>query len=1115
MLTFIHNIFDYPHDNLLVYGSFHLGFVLLSIFIAIFASFMGFQVASQAAKNTSTISRHLSLITGSIALGGGVWAMHFIGMLSFDLCTAVEYGFVLTTISIFPAIFASWVALNLITRAKIGLLHLCIGGLLVGAGIGSMHYIGMAAMNMALLLRYDLLMFSVSILVAVVLAMLALWIRFGLDSLFRFRLSVLTKTAIASTVMGMAIAGMHYVGMAAARFVKPEGFEVSNQTSEMSAYLAIGVTLITIIISTLVMVANLALRYKNMSKIATYNEKRLIATMNTALDGIITINEKGIIESINNAVEGLFGWTSQELIGSNVRMVMPSVFHSKQSELLRDYLVDTDSVYCAIGREEVALHKNGESIPIQLGIGHVDMEGEQLYVAFISDLRQRKKMEFALRENEARFRSLIGNIPGIAFRCLDEERWPMVFISDEVENIVGFPAEDFLLPQPKRSLEDFCHPDDLHLLKNTTDQQGASFSLEYRIINQRGETKWLLEYGRLIESEDGENRWLDGFIMDISTRKEMEEQLVGAKEVAEAAAASRAAFLANMSHEIRTPMNAVIGFSDILLESMLSQEQKKYLTTINHSAKSLMHLLNDVLDSAKLDKGKIELEYRDFSLVEELDAVVSTLWLQAKNKGLEIELQFSPQLNHYYNGAPDRLRQVLTNLVGNAVKFTEKGKIVITVKPGKRCPEQKREKVEFSIQDSGIGMTPQQVEKVFEAFSQADATMSRRFGGTGLGTTISKQLVELMGGRIHATSVLNEGSTFSFNIELEPIDRLGELSDNISQDLPPLSILVVDDIEQNLELLRVLLKRSGHSTQTARDGEQALLRMQNSEFDLVLMDVQMPVLDGLSATQARRRFEHENNLSAVPIIALTASVLPEDKKAALNAGMDGFANKPINIDLLNAEMARVLNIDAVQSLRPMVEGQTDLLIDEKKGVNLWGSKTALFNEIHRFISSRNDLLAKLTEAYAQLNWPMLKQLAHGAKGVVGNLALARLVTHFDQLERHIAECNALAVKTAIDETEQLLKSIEQTLAKDLSWQTVTQSSNNPQDIAEFLLKLNAVQTMVSQNELNESLVEELQQIAPANYVSMVDHISQQLHDFEFEKALDEIGRLIALVEGDK
>lgn len=1105
-------IFDYPQDNLLVFGDFAPWLVVLSLGIAIFASFMAFQIASYAAHSKTAVGRHLSLLTGGIALGGGVWSMHFIGMLAFELCTVVEYNWRITVFSMLPALAASWVAMSLITRATIDIKRLILGGILVGTGIGTMHYVGMAAMTMSLLLRYDLFTFLVSILVAVILAILALSIRFGLDTVVHHQLTTLTKTSIASVVMGMAITGMHYTGMAAARFVRPPGFEFSEQSSEISMFLAMGVTLITIIIISLVLVANLAVRYRDTSVKATYNERRLLATMDSALDSIISINERGIITSINKTVEQLLGWRSVQLLGSNVRMILPNSPYNEQKKGFQDFLTRRDGLIVSSGRETEVLHKNGELIPVRIGVGHVETEHENLFVAFISDLRERNKMEADLRENEAKFRSLIGNIPGIAYRCLNQKNWPMAFVSDEIEHITGYPAADFLLPHPKRSFTDFYYADDLPAIMACDTNEEKGFQLEYRIIDRHGQIKWLLEFGRKITSHDGSQIWLDGFIMDISQRREMEEQLVQAKEVAEAAAASRAAFLANMSHEIRTPMNAVIGFSDILLESVLTFEQQKYVNTINQSAKSLMHLLNDVLDSAKLDRGKVDLEFREFSLVEELDAVVSTLWLQAKNKGVHFELQFADKLSHFYSGAPDRLRQVLTNLIGNAVKFTEQGNIVIAVDLLEIDSDSKQHLIQFAIQDTGIGMTPEQLTNVFEAFSQADASMSRRFGGTGLGTTISKQLVELMGGEIKASSELGKGSTFSFTLPLKPINLMSEYSQTLHFSLPSLTILVVDDIEQNLDLLKILLKRAGHQVQTARDGEQALLRMQANQFDLVLMDVQMPVLDGLSATEQRREFEQLNQLTPLPIIALTASVLAEDKKAAFKAGMNGFANKPVNMDLLNTEIARVLNFSDYQLLPTQTNITSGLSVDEKMGAMLWGSNILLFNEIRKFLDKQGGFIKTCQLALGQRNWSDLKHLVHSVKGASSNLALSALVELLTQLEKSIDnkdESSCANVLIEVNKQLAVVKRIQQARKED---EGETSLQDHTYSADEFLCLVREVHSMATQHEFDESLLVKLHEIAPGAYVQNVADIYTALNDFEFEKALKITTDLVAKVE---
>ena len=1107
MLDSIITPFMVSTNSILIYGTYNYWMVALSIFIAVLASFMGLQVALQATDSISPKRKKMMLLIGSIALGGGIWSMHFIGMLAFNLCTRIDYGWVLTLLSLLPGVAASWVALNYINSHQKGIRPLFIGGLLVGSGIGTMHYTGMAAMEMAPLLRYDLKMFGLSLVVAVSLAIVALWIRCGLINLWGNKHTKWQANLIASVVMGCAISGMHYIGMAAARFVKPPGFEISDQPPETSFYLALGVSTSTILIILLVLGINLLYRYKDISMRALESERRLKATLDTAVDGIITIDSLGTIVSANQATERLLGWSESELLGNNVNILVPEPHHSNHDGYLQRYLKTREARIIGSGREVQALHKNGEKIDIRLGIGHVKIARNDYFVAFISDIRQRLKMESALRENEERLRSLISNIPGIAFRCMNDKHWSMIFISDAVESITGYPAADFKLPNPKRNFSELYHPDDIEKIYSAITEQ-TSYNLEYRIIRKDGEIRWLMEYGTYVENPETEDIWLDGFIMDITQRYEMVLQLRLAKNKAEQAAQARATFLANMSHEIRTPMNAIIGFSDILLDSELEHEQQRHLKTINQSAKSLLHLLNDVLDSAKLDKGKLELEMRDFSLVEEVDAVISTLWLEARNKNLSLSTKVSPELAKLYSGSPERIRQVLTNLINNAIKFTPKGHVTLKVNLLDHSSADIH-RIEFIIEDSGIGMSQTQLQSVFDPFTQADASMSRRFGGTGLGTTISKQLVELMGGEIKAESELDVGSKFSFILQLAPSEKEVTEQNKLIQ-LPPLTLLIADDIQQNIDLLSVLLSRDGHTLLTARDGKQALIRMASETgIDAVLMDIQMPVMDGLTACKERRIFEKINDLPRIPIIALTASVLTEDKLAAHDAGMDGFANKPIDYQCLTHEIARVLQLDVAAPKQPEVEERESLLIDEKKGISLWGSKEEYYHQLNYFVQQQEANFIDLKTHAEQKDWTLLKSNAHRLKGVCGNLSLISLMEHLDLLENDLdpRPQNSSIIESDIDTIKGLYLEIKTKVSKELNSEKFTENLSHTESISskkESLSKLEPLLVILkkeaSENEANEENLAQLLKIIKTPYSFEINQVYQALNDFEFSQA---------------
>ena len=988
------SLFMLPDDpSLLSYGMYDPKLIVLSLLVAIFASWMGLQIAGQARQQMR--QRTVFLFTGSLALGAGVWAMHFIGMLAFNLCTAVDYDPMITILSNLPSIGASYVALSLIARERIGTGSLVVGGVLVGAGIGAMHYAGMSAMRMSLDLRYDPFTFGLSIVVAVVLATLALWVRFGLRRLRR--LSEGKRLLLAAIVMGCAITGMHYTGMAAARFVgtvDPNAAPASNTT-----FLALAISLITVLFTVVVLGANGLLRYRQLYVERSRSEAWMRALLTTTVDGVITIDREGTVEEFNASAEKIFGWRRADIIGANIRLLMTDAERNSEGGLL-GYLRDS-SVHAAPNNAEVeAVRRDGSLVPLRVAVGHARLDERELFVCFVTDITERREMVAALRASEQQFRSLIGTIPGISYRSRIEGAQPMVFISDAVERVAGYPALDFTGTSPRRCFGALIHAADRVRVSEAIAAalaQERPYLVEYRLLHADGSTRWLWENGTGVRNEAGELTWLDGVILDISERRTMEDALREAKEAAEQAAAARASFVANMSHEIRTPMNSILGFTDVLLDGELAPDQRRHLDTVRSNGRSLLRLLNEILDTAKLEKGAVELEINDFNLLSLIDELSSTLAANARAKGLQVDIHYDPALPTNLRGDELRIRQVLTNLLDNAIKFTAAG----TVRLG---AEQRDGMLHFSVKDTGIGIAQERLQAIFDPFTQADASMTRRFGGTGLGTTISKHLVELMGGKIWAESTIGAGTTFHVVLPLV-VARFAPQQARVrtAAALPPLRVLAADDVPQNLELLQLLLARRGHTLTAVADGAAVVEMAARQEFDLVLMDFQMPVLDGLAATRRIREQELATGRARVPVIAMTASVLAEHRRASQEVGMDGFASKPVDWVTLSHEIARVLGLgadNAVHDIVPQLERQ---VLNRTGGVHRWGGKEDAYREALEHFHNQHALLPQFLRGFLDgADYPSLRMLAHKARGVAANIGLERLADALAEIE-HLAE----------------------------------------------------------------------------------------------------------------
>ncbi len=722
---------------------------------------------------------------------------------------------------------------------------------------------------------------------------------------------------------------------------------------------------------------------------------------------VIATDMQGTITLFNPAAERMLGYAADELVGKGTLAAFhdPAEVERRAGILSRDLGRTVEPGFEVLvakasrGQPDLGewtyVTKGEERLPVLLNVSLLRAEdGQELgFLGIALDLSERYRHEAEMKAAQAGTWNY-------------EVATGRVLFSAECARQHGLPERETEI-DVETEWKPLAHPDDVpHVLADLARaiEMGGSYSTEFRVPLVDGGMRWITAIGRVEADASGRTARVIGLTLDITARKVAEIALTEAKAVAEAARAeaeranrAKTDFLASMSHEIRTPLNAVIGFTDLMLASgRLDPGNRRQAEMVRSSGNALLTVVNDILDFSKVEAGAIELVEGPFPLLALVDNCVSIVRGAADAKGLELRLRMDPALPRWLKGDENRLRQVLFNLLNNAVKFTAAGSITLDVASEKGISGGDR--LRFRVVDTGIGIPKDKQNRLFQRFSQIDSSIQRDFGGTGLGLAICRQLVELMGGKIGVSSVDGGGSTFWFTVRMPRVSAPVEavMTDIAAAPGRTGRLLLVDDSPINQELARAVLTGAGHVVETVGDGQAAIDAVRERAFDLVLMDVQMPGMDGMTATRHIRALP--GPVSRLPVIALTANVLPEQVSAFHDAGMDDHVGKPFDRERLYATVERWLphGFASVETpdrgLLPVVE------FDEVayRGVRRFLSPARL-REVLRVLVQELDSSFEGDAAVRDVR-SRLRQRAHSLSSAAGMIGFSELAAACYELE---------------------------------------------------------------------------------------------------------------------
>nr|CRH05722.1 putative Histidine kinase with NMT1 domain, Bacterial extracellular solute-binding proteins, family 3 domain, PAS domain, PAS 3 domain, PAS domain, PAS 3 domain, HisKA domain, HATPase domain, two Response regulator receiver domains and Hpt domain [Candidatus Magnetococcus massalia] len=1005
---------------------------------------------------------------------------------------------------------------------------------------------------------------------------------------------------------------------------------------------------------------------KSMEDELQASQRRFRALLDSAPDPLVVVDGAGTITMVNRRTEMLTGYIASTLVGEKVEFLIPENLRGQHIGFRDGYIHDPHARPMGSGKDLLIKTREGKLVPVEVSLSPIKTEEGMLIASSLRDISDRKAAEKRLRESEQRL--------DMALKGANAGLWDWstqsgaLITSDIWATMLGYTPEelDQRYGQVVERWSELVHPEDLPAavaaIQRHIDGETDIYKEEFRMRTADGRWKWILDIGRAAERDEaGKGTRLVGVHLDVDETKQMQSEILKAKEAAEAATRAKSDFLANMSHEIRTPMNAIIGMSHLALQTELNQKQRDYVDKIFTAANALLGIINDILDFSKIEAGKLDMEEVPFQLDEVLENLTNLITVKTREKGLEFLIAHAPAVPHGLVGDALRLGQILINLTNNAVKFTEQGQVLIRTSVERM--EEQRVMLAFAVEDSGIGMTEAQRSRLFQAFSQADTSTTRKYGGTGLGLTITKRLVEMMGGDIAVESEPGVGSIFRFTAQFglhatsqhapyqlpetlhqlrvlvvdenaisqeiltnllqtmgvaqvvccqgrdaasqltaaakagKPFDLLlldhksftthghglivdieadstlqpppkvvlvsskgreqvrqevalgnfaavlhkpvnaSSLFDTIVAEIYGLQeskqqaalgqeavlgreavvgirgaqILLVEDNEVNQQVATELLEQAQLVVTIANNGQEGVAAAKASSYDAILMDIQMPVMDGYTAAQEIRK---DAALVDLPIIAMTANAMAGDREKCLAAGMNDHVAKPIDPKEMYGALAKWVEAGERQVPEELLARAEEVVEDEPPlelpGFDLeaalermGGSARAYRKTLAKVLSSQANVVQLIEQALAAEDLTRAVREAHTIKGVAGNVGATALQKVAAATEQRLKQGEQL---TAEDGLAPLQLELEKTLAT--IQRALEPFQNSQQSVGEIPWEVchKLVNQLLAEIDEYDSGATEtsdqlLQRLEGSAVATTVEALSGALESYDFDSAL--------------